>query len=763
MESTCRWAVLGPGAIARRFVSQLPASRTGRLVAVASSDPARAQALADEVGGEIKTGTYDEILADPTVDAVYISTVHTTHARLALAAIAAGKHVLIEKPLAPNSGSVMAVVDAARAAGVTVVEAYMYRFHPQTQKLLQLIREGAIGTVAHIDASFSFHAAKPVGRLFDPALAGGGILDVGGYPVSLARAVAGAASGRAFAEPVELHAGGTVGATGVDEWTVAQLTFPDGITATVRTGVRLDDPQSATVYGSKGSISLIDPWTIGTDTALTLRVVGAEPEVFSFTSGSNDHKPYALEADALADAVAGRGETEAMSLDDSLGNAKVLDRWRAAIGLRYPFETDTSNIPTVSGRALTLDPANIMRYGTIKGLAKQVSRLIMGCDNQPDLAHASSIFDHFFAAGGNTFDTAWLYGKGYYEKLFGQWMANRGIRDDIVVIMKGAHTPHCDPESITRQLLESLDRQQHGRADIYMMHRDNPAVPVGEFVDVMNEHVDAGRITVFGGSNWSPERVDAADAYAAANGKRGFSVLSNHFGLAEAYDVPWAGCVQMTDPQSKVWLENKQIPLLPWSSQARGFFARADPADTSDAELVRCYYSDVNFQRKQRAEQLGAELGVPATAIALAFVLAQSFPTFALFGPRDDRRDAVVDDRPVGGIDGRPGRLAGSAGLRVDHQAGDDQRRRGGRGRLPADRHPGGQQHAGDQRRDEGAGAGRGTGSRVPAVTVRAWAGQTADADPRPADRRPVEPVLRRTRLGHPRSGRRGRLERHSG
>ncbi|NIZ90204.1 aldo/keto reductase [Kineococcus rubinsiae] len=658
MDTAVRWAVLGPGAIARRFVSQLPASRSGRLVAVGSSDPARAQALATETGPDVRTGTYDEVLADPEVDAVYVSTVHTTHARLALAAVRAGKHVLVEKPLAPNAGSVMAVVDAARTAGVTVVEAYMYRFHPQTRKLLQLVAEGAIGDVTHVDASFAFSTSSPTGRLFDPELAGGGILDVGGYPVSMARAIAGAATGRPFAEPTELTAAGTLGDTGVDEWATATLTFASGLTATVRCGVRLAEPETVTVHGSKGSISLADPWTIRENTALTLTVVGQEPQVLDFAP-SQENRPYALEADALADAVAAGGDAPQNSLEDSLGTAVVLDRWRAALGLRFPFEADTADIPTVSGLPLTVDPANVMQYGTIEGLGKRVSRLVMGCDNQPDLAHASAIFDHFFTAGGNTFDTAWLYGKGKYEKLFGQWVANRGIREDLVVIVKGCHTPHNDPESLSRQLLESLERQQHGYADIYMMHRDNPDVPAGEFVDVLNEHVDAGRITVFGGSNWSPQRVDEADAYAKANGKRGFSVLSNHFGLAEAYDVPWAGCLHVTDADSKEWLRRKQIPLLPWSSQARGFFARADEADRSDAELVRCYYSDENFERKRRAEQLGAELGVPATAVALAFVLAQPFPTFPLFGPRTiaEARSSMtgltvsLDERQVAWLD----------------------------------------------------------------------------------------------------------------
>jgi aryl-alcohol dehydrogenase-like predicted oxidoreductase len=152
---------------------------------------------------------------------------------------------------------------------------------------------------------------------------------------------------------------------------------------------------------------------------------------------------------------------------------------------------------------------------------------------------------------------------------------------------------------------------------------------------VPDEHHRAGRIKVFGGSNWTRERFEEANAYARANGRQGFTALSNHFGLAEAYDVPWAGCEHVTDPASKRWLREAQIPLLPWSSQARGFFARpARPDDTSDPELVRCYYSDDNFERLRRAQALGTEIGVPATAIALAFVLAQPFPTFPLFGPR---------------------------------------------------------------------------------------------------------------------------------
>ncbi|MGN6444005.1 aldo/keto reductase [Amnibacterium sp.] len=628
------WAVLGPGAIARRFLAELPAS-SGALVAVGSSDPARAAAFAAEAEGlgfaGVTAGGYEEALADPRVDAVYVATVHPGHARLVLAALAAGKAVLCEKPLAVNHGTAMVLADAAREAGLPLVEAYVHRFHPQTAAMTDLIRRGVIGEVQHVDAAFAFRADPREGRLFEQATAGGGILDVGCYPVTMAAAVVAAATGVAVAEPLEVQGAGTVGPTGVDEWAVARLAYPGGITATLTCGVRVEDRHGVTVIGSRGRIHLPVPWTIDGLPVLELAVTDEPPVSTPFPGVS----PYALEADATIEALrAGAVEAPGFTLEDSLATARTLDRWRAAVGVRYPFEAEEADIPTVSGRPLSRRSDAPMRYGEIPGVGKRMSRLVLGVDNQPDLAHASALFDHFVEQGGTAFDTAWLYGGGAHERRLGRWIANRGVREDVVVITKGAHTPFCDPESLSRQLLESLDRQGTGYADIYLMHRDNLDVPVGEFVDVLDEHVRAGRIRVAGVSNWALDRFDEANAYARANGRTELAVLSNHFGLAEAYDVPWAGCRHVTDPVSKAWLEQRRVPLLPWSSQARGFFARAAPGDTSDQELVRCYYSDANFERQRRAQQLGAERGVPATAVALAFVLAQPFPTFPLFGPR---------------------------------------------------------------------------------------------------------------------------------
>ncbi len=205
----------------------------------------------------------------------------------------------------------------------------------------------------------------------------------------------------------------------------------------------------------------------------------------------------------------------------------------------------------------------------------------------------------------------------------------------MVILDKGAHTPHCNPEALSSQLLTSLERLQVDYVDIYMMHRDNPDIPVGEFITVLNEHKNAGRLRVFGASNWSIERVSEANVWAAEHNMAGFSAMSNNFSLARMVDPVWAGCISASDEQSRAWLTGRQMPLLPWSSQARGFFTgRAHPDDLSDPELVRCWYSPDNFRRLERANELARRRGVLPITIALAYVLCQPFPTFPLIGPR---------------------------------------------------------------------------------------------------------------------------------
>lgn len=631
------WGILGTGSIARTFARALQRSASGRLVAVASRSQAAADRFGDELGVARRHGSYTALLADPAVAAVYIATPHPAHAQWAISAAEAGKHILCEKPLGLNHAEAMTIVEAARRHGVFLMEAYMYRHHPQIARLAELIRAGAIGEVRAIQAAFSFDSpANPESRLHSQALGGGGILDVGGYPVSLARLVAGAARGLPFAEPSEVVALGRVGPESrVDEWSAAILRFPGDIVAQVATGVRLNMERGARIYGSSGSLFLPEPYIPAPDRPALLvlqRNDGSPPEEIAVGPANS----YALEADAVA-AYLAEGQAPQQGWDDTLGTMLTLDRWRAALGLVYDAERPDApeqRLP-IGGRPLAVRPDAPMLYGRLPGLDKPVSRLVLGVDNQTTMPHAAAMFDDFFAQGGTCFDTAWGYGGGVCERLLGHWVQSRDLRERVVILGKGAHTPFCDPEHLTAQLHESLARLQTDYLDIYMLHRDNPAIPVEAFVDELNAHHRAGRIRVLGASNWSLERFAAANAYAAASGQQGFSALSNNFSLARMVEPVWAGCIAASDPASRAWLTATQTALFPWSSQARGFFTgRAHPDDRSDPELVRAWYSEDNFQRLERVNQLAGERGAAPIAVALAYVLSQPFPTFPLIGPR---------------------------------------------------------------------------------------------------------------------------------
>ncbi|TIT75132.1 MAG: Gfo/Idh/MocA family oxidoreductase, partial [Mesorhizobium sp.] len=229
-----RWGILGPGSIARSFAGGVARSRTGELVALGARNPGKPGLAETFPGARILDG-YDALLADDGVDAVYISTTNELHLEQGLAAIKAGKHVLCEKPLALTAFEADAMMHAARKAGTFLGEAFMYRLHPQTLQLVELIKSGVIGEVRMIKSSFGFAMPgfMPEHRLYANELAGGGILDVGGYPVSMARLIAGAAAGQPFLEPDKVAGAAHLGQSGVDEWASALLHFPGGIVAEV--------------------------------------------------------------------------------------------------------------------------------------------------------------------------------------------------------------------------------------------------------------------------------------------------------------------------------------------------------------------------------------------------------------------------------------------------------------------------------------------------------------------------------------------------
>ena len=337
MTTKLRWGILSTGRIAGVFARGVAASQAGQLAAVGSRTPSAAERFAREFGVPRAHGTYEALLEDRGVDAVYIATPHPQHAEWAVRVAQAGKHILCEKPLTMNHAGAARIAEAARAHGVLLMEAFMYRCHPQTARVVELITRGAIGRVGLVQATFSFRADfDPGSRLWNKALGGGGILDVGCYAVSYARLVAGAADGQPFANPVRVTGAGRLHPqAGVDAYAAATLQFANGLVAQVACGVGLEQDNSVRIYGSEGWLHIPTPYQPGLvgQAVIFLHRRGADaPEEITFGAPSL----YALEADAFAAALAaGRSDVPQMSVADTLGNMAALDQWRAAVGLVY--------------------------------------------------------------------------------------------------------------------------------------------------------------------------------------------------------------------------------------------------------------------------------------------------------------------------------------------------------------------------------------------------------------------------------------------
>jgi aryl-alcohol dehydrogenase-like predicted oxidoreductase len=295
-----------------------------------------------------------------------------------------------------------------------------------------------------------------------------------------------------------------------------------------------------------------------------------------------------------------------------------------------------------------------MKKVEIKHLNQQVSVIGLGTmifhpDNKKDLAYR--LLDAFVEHGGNLIDTAEIYGDpeeyGYSELTIGKWLSERKNRDQVIILTKGCIPGTCipihssgstiSPDGIKNAITGSLKRLQTDYLDIWMLHRDETKVHVGEIIETLNEQVFAGNIRSFGASNWSVQRINEANLYAQAHGLKGFSCASPHFSLAVAKEPYWPDTV-ITVERDRAWYRTNQFPLFAWSSLGRGFFSRGSQEYSGDPELVRVFYSDDNFERLERARQLGARKGVNAIEIALAYVVNQDFPAIALMGP------ATVDE-----------------------------------------------------------------------------------------------------------------------
>ena len=635
-----RGGILGPGSIAQNFADGLAQAPSGLLAAIASRSAERRASFGErnKVLAEKRYATYEAMLADGDIDAIYISTPHPWHAEWAIKAMRAGKAVLVEKPAGMNASEVVAVTEVAAQCGTFFMEAFMYRCHPQIARVLEIIASGEIGPLRHIKTHFGFSAGfNAASRLYDRNLGGGGILDVGGYPASLARLIAGASAGVPCAEPVTIKGAGIIGKSGVDEVAYGLLTFANGFTAEIGCAVARNMDSRAIITGDSGTVEITDPWVPGrnvgpSDTTLIVTVAGQS----RIEEINNPNMLFSFEAELTSRAIAGghaQAPYPAMSWADSIGNNTLLDRWRGELGYVTFAEDKKTNrvLPNVLPKSLPSIPKI-----KIADLDRPISQLVIGCDNKDDIASGALVWDAWMEAGGNAFDTGFVYGGGHHEKVLGQWIANRGVAKDVITIVKGAHTPYCLPRALVAQLDMSLERLGLDHAPVYIMHRDNLDVPVGEFVDALNRLHKAGRIGAFGGSNWSVARIKEANEYAAKHGLKPLTILNNNLSLAVMEKPVWAGCVTSNTPDTLAFLRQSKTTHISWSSQARGYFLPETlrnrlPADTSPET---CFGSTANAERRNRAETLANEMGVSPHNIATAWVLAQSFPSLALVGPR---------------------------------------------------------------------------------------------------------------------------------
>jgi aryl-alcohol dehydrogenase-like predicted oxidoreductase len=289
-----------------------------------------------------------------------------------------------------------------------------------------------------------------------------------------------------------------------------------------------------------------------------------------------------------------------------------------------------------------------MKYGEVPGVGKPISRLVQGIIqikfNEEEAGFA--VLDAAWEAGINTIDTAHIYGGGQADRFLGKWIASRGVRDQAVVFAKGAHhngdRKRVTPYDIGADLHDTLARMKTDYVDLYVLHRDDPDYPVEPIVDALNQYAREGKIRAFGGSNWTVERLQAANDYAKQSGQTPFVVSSPNFSLAEQVKEPWGGCVTISGPNNEAerqWYAEHKMPLFTWSSMAGGFMTgRITPENMNDQKeglyklAVECYAVPQNFQRLDRAREVAEKKGITLPQVALAYVMNYPLDIFALVG-----------------------------------------------------------------------------------------------------------------------------------
>ena len=327
MRQSIRWGILGTGWIARKFAKALGFLPEAELVAVGSRTSASASEFGDKFDVPHRHASYSALVDDPAVDVVYIATPHPMHKENSLLALGAGKAVLCEKPLAVNSGEAEDVTQYARDRGLFLMEAMWTRFVPIMHTLRQLLEEEVIGDVLIAAADLGFHNEfDPQHRLFNLALAGGALLDVGVYPVSLVSMV--------FGTPTRVTSMAHLGETGVDEQQAMILGYERGQLAVLFSAITTETPKEITLMGTEGRIRINTPMYI--PTKLTLSLPGQEDRIIEEPIEGNGYNYEA--AEVMRCLRAGELESGIMPLNETLTIMRTLDQIRAQWGLRYPME-----------------------------------------------------------------------------------------------------------------------------------------------------------------------------------------------------------------------------------------------------------------------------------------------------------------------------------------------------------------------------------------------------------------------------------------
>lgn len=326
MAKKIRWGIVGPGHIAHSFAKDLQLVEGGELTAVASRSLNRAKEFADEYGVEHSFGSYQELFKSDVVDVLYIATLHTSHCELTIEALNNGKHVLCEKPMGVNADEVKRMIAAAKKNQVFLMEALWSRFNPSILKVKQMIDDGVIGEVAYLNANFGFYALDrdENGRILNPDLAGGSLLDIGIYPIFLAYLILG--------KPDNIEAASLFYKTGVEVQTsmIFEYTHSQAVLAS---GLRSKIQMRAEIAGSKGSIFLHEKWHEAQ--GYTLEIDGVEEQFDLPTTG----KGYSHEIEEVQHCLKnGKLQSEKWSLQNSLDLVNLLDEVRAITGTTFPFE-----------------------------------------------------------------------------------------------------------------------------------------------------------------------------------------------------------------------------------------------------------------------------------------------------------------------------------------------------------------------------------------------------------------------------------------